>query len=73
MPSPNVYMTDEVYLGLVPKLCKGICEMQVFRDHKYWWCVWILDSFGYHVNVHIEKECATDEYFCKQDEIRSES
>ena len=56
MPIPNAYMTDEVYLGLVPKLCKGVREIPVVRDHKYWWCVRSLDVFGSHVNVHIEQE-----------------
>ena len=40
--STNAYMTDEVYLGLVTKLCKGIHKIPVVRDHKNWWCVWSL-------------------------------
>ena len=49
-------MTYEVYLVLFPKLWKGIHEMAVVREHKDWWCVWILDRFGSHVNVQISKE-----------------
>ena len=56
VPSLNAYMTDEVYMRLVPKLCKGIREMPAVRDHKDWWCVWSLDRFGSHVNVHISQE-----------------
>ena len=56
VPIPNAYMTDEVYSGFVPKLCKDIREITVVRDHKYWWCVWSLGVFGSHANVHIAQE-----------------
>jgi len=54
--SPNAYMTDEVYLKLVPPLCKGIRQMPVIKDHPEWWVVISMDGFGSHVNVHRAQE-----------------
>ena len=56
VPSPSAYMAYEFYMRIVTKLCKGICEIPVVRDHKGWWCVWILYRFLSHVNVHIAQE-----------------
>jgi hypothetical protein len=54
--SPNAYMTDEVYLNLVPFLCKGIRQMPVIEEHPTWWVVLTMDGFGSHVNVHKAQE-----------------
>jgi hypothetical protein len=50
--SPNAYMTDEVYLNLVPFLCQGNRQMPVIKEHPTWWVVLTMDGFGSHVNVH---------------------
>ena len=38
-PSTKAYMANEIYLGLVPKLCKGIREILFVRYQKDWWCI----------------------------------
>jgi len=48
----NAYMTDVVWLEVVPKLCAGIRAMPIIKDHPEWWCMFTLDGFGSHVNVH---------------------
>ena len=48
----NAYMTDVVWLEVVPKLCAGIRAMPIIKDHPEWWCMFTLDGFGLHVNVH---------------------
>ena len=50
--SDNAYMTDTVWLEIVPKLCHGIRKMPVIVDHPNWWCTFTLDGFGSHVNVN---------------------
>jgi hypothetical protein len=58
--SPNAYMTDEVYLKLVPFLCKGIRQMPVIKDHPDWWVVLTMDGFGSHVNVYEAQKIYSD-------------
>ena len=51
--SENAYMTDAVWLEVVPKLCIGILrQMPVIKEHPNWWCMFSLDGFGLHVNVN---------------------
>ena len=50
--SENAYMTDAVWLEVVPKLCIGIRQMPVIKEHPNWWCMFSLDGFGSHVNVN---------------------
>ena len=50
--SKNAYMTDAVWLEVVPKLCIGIRQMPVIKEHPNWWCMFSLDGFGSHVNVN---------------------
>jgi len=48
----SAYMTDQVWMEIVPKICAGIRKMPVVRDHPNWWCMYSFDGFGSHVNVH---------------------
>jgi hypothetical protein len=56
IPSPNAFMTDAVWLSLVPFLAEGIRQMPVIRDHPDWWVAVSCDGFGSHVNVHAAHE-----------------
>ena len=49
--TPIAYMTDDAWLELVPHLCKSIREMNVIKEHQYWWVLLSLDGFGSHINV----------------------
>jgi hypothetical protein len=47
---------NEVYLKLVPSLCKGFRQMPVNKEHPTWWVVLTMDGFGSHNNVHKAQE-----------------
>ena len=46
VPSPSAFMTDEVWLKLVPTFAKGIRAMPVIKDHPGWWVAVSCDGFG---------------------------
>ena len=48
--TPNAYMTNEAWSNIVPKMCAGIREMEVIRDHPDKWVVLSLDGFGSHLD-----------------------
>ena len=50
VPTPNAYMTDEVWEAIAEPLAKGIQAMPVFKDHPDWWCYLSLDGFGSHLS-----------------------
>jgi hypothetical protein len=56
IPLPSAFMTDNVWLLLVPYLAEGICEMKVIRDHPEWWVAISCNGFGSHVNVHLAQD-----------------
>jgi hypothetical protein len=56
IPSPSAFMTDNVWLLLVPYLAQGICEMKVIRDHPEWWVAISCNGFGSHVNVLLAQD-----------------
>ena len=47
--TPNAYMTNEAWANICPKMCKGIREMEIIRDHPDKWVVLSLDGFGSHL------------------------
>ena len=49
--TPSAYLTNESWLGLVPKLCRGIRAMPYIRDHPDWWCGMSFDGFSSHIVV----------------------
>ncbi len=46
--TPNVFMTNEVWLDIAPSLCKGIRSMKGICDHPTWWVVLSYDGYGSH-------------------------
>ena len=49
--TPNLFITDEAWIEMVPNICKGICNMYIIRNHPYRWVILSLDGFGSYVNV----------------------
>jgi hypothetical protein len=49
---PFAYMTNEVYLELVPKFCEGIRSMPIVNCYLDWWVMILLDGYGSNANVH---------------------
>ena len=47
--TPNAFIINEAWLEIIPKLCKVIHNMDVIRDHPYWWVVLSIDGFRLHV------------------------
>ena len=47
--TPNAYMTNEVWMKIVPHLCDGIRAMEGITNHPDWWIVLSLDGFGHHL------------------------
>ena len=47
--TPNAYMTNEVWMKIVPHLCDGIRAMEGITNHPDWWIVLSLDGFGSHL------------------------
>ena len=58
----NVFMTDDAWMGLVPKLCKAIRQLPVIRDHPDWWVAITLDGFGSHINCASAQEVFADNF-----------
>jgi len=43
--TPNAYMTNKVWMKIVPHLCDGICAMEGITNHPDWWIVYLsMDS-----------------------------
>ena len=49
--TPNVFMTNEAWLEMVPKFFKGIHNMNVIHDHPYWCVLLSLNGFVLHANI----------------------
>ena len=49
--TPNAFMNDEAWLGIITRLCKSIRRQEIIRDHLAWWVLLSLDGFNSHVNV----------------------
>ena len=47
--TPNAYMTNKVWMKIVPHLCDGIRAMEGITNHPDWWIVLSLDGFGSHL------------------------
>ena len=47
--TPNVYMTNKVWMKIVPHLCNGIRAMEGIKNHPDWWIVLSLNGFGSHL------------------------
>ena len=47
--TPKAYMTNIVWMKIVPHLCDGICAMEGITNHPDWWIVISLDGFGSHL------------------------
>ena len=47
---PSTFMTDNAWRRICRKMCEGIREMPVIKDHRHWWCVLSLDGFGSHLD-----------------------
>jgi len=47
--TPNAYMTNEVWMKIIPHLCDGIRAMEGITNHPDWWIVLSLDGFGNHL------------------------
>jgi hypothetical protein len=47
--TPNVYMTNKVWMKIGPHLCDGIRAMEGITNHPDWWIVLSLDGFGHHL------------------------
>ena len=45
----NVFMIEESWLTLTPKIIKGYLEMLFIRDNPYWHVIEIFDGFGAHL------------------------
>jgi hypothetical protein len=56
LPSPNAFMTNDVFLQLAPYLAAGIRAMPVVCDHSDWWVAISCDGFGSHVNVPLAQD-----------------
>lgn len=48
--TPSAYMTNDAWRNICPKLCAGIRQMEVIRDHPDKWVVFSLDGFGSHLD-----------------------
>lgn len=49
--TPNVYMTGDACLEIVPYLCYSIWNMNDIKDCPNWWVLLDLDDVGSHVNA----------------------
>ena len=49
--TPNAFMNDEVWLEIIPKLCKSIRRQEILWDHPDLWVLLSLDGFTSHVNA----------------------
>ena len=47
--TPNAYMTNEVWMKIVPHLCDDIPAMKGITNHSDWWIVLSLHGFGSHL------------------------
>ena len=47
----NANLSDSVWDEIVPKICRGIREMPVVKDHPDWWVGLSMDGYGSHVNT----------------------
>ena len=58
--TPSAYMTDEVYLKIVPRLAAGIWKMPIIKDHLNWWVLISLDGYRLHINIHEANQIFAD-------------
>jgi hypothetical protein len=45
-----MYMTEEAWVELAPKMAAGIRAMPIIRDNPQWWVIKIIDGFGPHTS-----------------------
>jgi len=44
------YMTNDMWVEVVKRPCKGLRALPVVSDHPKWWILVSLDGFASHVN-----------------------
>ncbi len=60
--TPNAYMTNEVWMKIVPHLCDGIRAMEGIKNHPDWWVGLSLNGFGSHLMGKSLEEFAKQRY-----------
>jgi hypothetical protein len=51
VPTPSVYMTNQVWIEMAETVAMGIRAMPVIKDHPDWWCLLSLDGCGSHLKI----------------------